>query len=37
MTFMIVNTNNYDLLLKLDFLIKMKVIVGVEERTIHIK
>ncbi len=37
MTFMVVNTNNYNLLLKLDFLIKVKVVVDVEERAIHVK
>ncbi len=34
MTFMIVDTNNYDLLLGLDFLIKMGAMVDVEKGTI---
>lgn len=37
MTFMVVDTNSYDLLLGLDFLIKIGTIVDVEKGTIQIK
>ncbi len=37
MTFMIVDTNNYDLLLGLDFLIKIGVVVDVEKWLIQIR
>jgi hypothetical protein len=36
MAFMVVNTNSYDLLLRLDFLIKIGEIVDVEKKTIQI-
>ncbi len=37
MTFIIVDTNNYDLLLDLDFLIKIGVVVDVEKWIIQIR
>jgi len=37
MTFMIMDTNNYDLLLGLDFLIKIKVVMYVEKCTIQVR
>lgn len=37
MTFMIVDTNNYDILLGLDFLIKISAIVDVERGLIQVK
>jgi len=33
MAFMVVDTNSYDLLLRLDFLIKIREIVDVEKKT----
>ncbi len=37
MTFMVVDTNNYDVLLGLDFLIKIGVIVDVEQGLIQVR
>ncbi len=37
MTFMTINTNNYDLLLGLDFLIKIGVVVDVEKGLVQIR
>jgi hypothetical protein len=37
MTFMVVDIDNYDLLLELDFLIKIGAIVDVEKGTIQVK
>jgi hypothetical protein len=37
MTFMIMDINNYDPLLRLDFLIKIKVVVYVEKGTIQVR
>jgi hypothetical protein len=37
MTFMIMDTNSYDLLLGLDFLIKIKVVMYVEKGTIQVR
>ncbi len=37
MTFMVVDTNNYDVLLGLDFLIKIRAIVDVERRLIQVR
>jgi hypothetical protein len=34
---MVVNTNSYDLFLKLDFMIKIKVVIDVGKGTIHVK
>jgi hypothetical protein len=37
MTFMVVDTNNYDLLLRLDFLIKIGAIVDVKKGSIQVR
>jgi hypothetical protein len=37
MTFMIIDTHSYDLLLGLVFLIKIRAVVDVEKRLIHIR
>jgi hypothetical protein len=37
MTFMVIDINNYDLLLRLDFLIKIRAIVDVEKGTIQVR
>jgi len=37
MTFMVVDTNNYDVLFRLDFLIKIGVIMDVERGLIQVK